>query len=91
MLIICERKDCGNFFDNKDHRFQRFCSKRCAKLGTKLRHQGLVDDLDELAIETSLLLVATGLSFAKASALTGVNKSTIFNHYKRHLKKLEKS
>lgn len=82
-VVMCERPQCGIYFDNADHRQQRFCSKRCGKLGTQLRHKGMIDNLEENALELALLLVASGCSFGVAAEKSGVKKSTVYNHYQK--------
>lgn len=84
-MPYCEYKGCLNWFSHLDHPHQRFCSKRCAKRGTQNRHKGLLNELEEGALEYALLLVYCGYSFKQASKYSGVNRSTIWNHYQRFI------
>ena len=81
-MPYCERKGCGNYFNHPDHPHQRFCSKSCAKKGTQNRHKGLLNELEEGALERALLLVEQGKSYKVASKMTGIASSTIGSQWR---------
>lgn len=72
----CEREGCENVFDYADHKDQRFCSKSCAKKGTRNRSQG-AEASRPGQMEQALAAVADGLSFRKAGERFGLPPSSV--------------
>lgn len=72
----CERESCEAVFDYADHKDQRFCSKSCAKKGTRNRSLGAETSRPGL-MDQALAAVADGLSYRKAGKLFGLPASSV--------------
>lgn len=80
----CERTDCYIQFSTVDHPDQRFCSKSCAKIGTRNRNKGAQSTRPPGQLNKAIAAIRDkGLSYRLASEQYGIPASSLFVEMRR--------